>query len=256
MFVHKPLVGYVSLAMRRDRIVHFLLFLMLAGFGISVILGSAAVIEKNAFSIAMAGTVLRMLAVLGIVVFISFFIRRLFETREIDYFLATPLTRPRIIGSISLAFIVFAILLSVLIAVIMLFLIGSPGIGWLVWSLSVVTELSITVMMAIFFSIVIRSATVATICCLGFYSLARMLGLMIGILDTKIEYTNIFYVAINYIVKFISVVTPRFDLLSQSSWLVYNDIGSFAWWILPAQFIAFVILFFLCALYDFKKVQF
>jgi hypothetical protein len=39
---------------------------------------------------------------------ISFFLRRSFESREIDYLLATPLTRTKLLASFAAAFMLLA----------------------------------------------------------------------------------------------------------------------------------------------------
>jgi hypothetical protein len=251
-----PLLQFVLTAIRRDRIVQLMLVLIALGTAGSWFMGSAAVIEEQAFAIAAVGTVLRLMAVLGLVVFISFFMRRSFDTREIDYLLATPLTRFKLLFSLAVAFSILAIFLALVIAGVMALMAQTISLGWIWWSASVLVELIITAMIALFFATVLRSATVATLCSFGYYSLARMMGLMIGILETKIEYTNVLYVGVNWIVKAISVVTPRFDLMAQSSWVIYGQAEGLPFWMLPVQLVVFCFLFFVCANFDLKRVQF
>jgi len=204
----------------------------------------------------MAATILRMLSVLGLVTFISFFVRRTFESREIDYLLATPLTRHQLLLSFSAAFVTVALILSVAMSAIIFILERQYNIGWLIWSLSVFVELAITAMIALFFSVALKSATVSVLASLGYYSLARMLGAMIGIIKTKLEMGVYFHLTMDWIVKIISTVTPRFDLLSQSAWLVYRNDAGVALWILPVQFIVFCALFFCAAAFDLRRSQF
>src|SRR5690606_26605768 len=108
------------------------------GTAASIFLGSAAVTEQHAYTVATVATALRTLAVLGLVIFISFMVRRAFESREIDYLLATPLTRHRLLVSFAAAFITVAIIFSAMIAVIVAILSQKTGMGWAVWSASVV----------------------------------------------------------------------------------------------------------------------
>ena len=234
-----PLVRYTLMAVRRDRIVQLMLLLMAIGTAVSMFLGSAATIEEQAFTVATAGTVLRLIAVLGLVVFISFFLRRAFESREIDYLLATPLTRHRLLFSLAVAFVLLAVMLSALIAVVMAFLLPKLNMGLVLWSASVTVELMITAMLTLFFACVLRSATIAALCSLGYYTLARMMGMMIGIIETKVIRTDTLFVAMSMGVKALSVVTPRFDLMAQSAWLVYGDANGLAPWVLLVQFAVF-----------------
>ena len=60
-----------------------------------------------------------------------------------------------------------------------------------------------------------------------------MMGLLIGIIETKLSKGDVFIHASGYIVKFISIITPRFDLMAQSSWLVYGNVVGLDWWFLP-----------------------
>jgi hypothetical protein len=251
-----PLWRYVLTAVLRDRVIQLMLVLMLLGLSAALFLGNAAIIEKEAFTTATAATILLNLSVLGLVTFICFFIRRAFESREIDYLLATPLTRHRLLFSFATAFVTVALILSIAMALVLLILERHYTIGWLIWSVSVFVELGITAMIALFFSTALKSATVSVLAALGYYSLARMLGAMIGILTTKFEAEFFVHRGFDFIVKLISVVTPRFDLLAQSAWLVYGTAAGVSLWILPIQFIVFCALFFFAAAFDLRRSQF
>lgn len=251
-----PLLRYVLTAVFRDRVIQLLIVMMLLGISASLFLGSAAAIEKQPFTIATAATVLRMLSVLGLVTFISFFVRRTFESREIDYLLATPLTRQKLLLSFAAAFITLALFLAIAIALIILALLQKLTPGWLIWSLSVFVELGVTCLIALFFSIALKSATVCVLCSLGFYSLSRMLGAMIGIITTKVGQTGPMEMVMAWTVKVISVITPRFDLMAQSAWLIHGDSAGVPLWILPVQFIVFSALFLSAAAFDLRRSQF
>lgn len=252
-----PLWRYIMTAVIRDRVIQLMIVLMLLGMSAAMFLGNTAVVEKGQFTVAMAGTILRMLCVLGLVTFICFFVRRAFESREIDYLLATPLTRYRLLVSFSAAFITVSFILALAMSLIIFMLSKQTySYGWLIWSISAFVELSITAMIALFFSIALKSATVSVMSSLGYYSLARMLGAMIGIVTSKLSAGLMVHKAIDGIVTVISFVTPRFDLLSQSAWLVYGDTAGVDLLMLPAQFFVFVFLFFAASAYDLKQSQF
>lgn len=252
-----PLWRYVMTAVIRDRVIQLMIVLMLLGMSASIFLGSTAAIEKGQFTVAMAGTILRMLCVLGLVTFISFFVRRSFESREIDYLLATPLTRHRLLLSFASAFMTVSLILTLVMSLI-IFILSKHQFneGWLIWCASVFVELSVTSMIALFFSIALKSATVSVLGSLGYYSLARMLGAMIGILQSKLDSGYIIHEALDGVIRTISFVTPRFDLMAQSAWLVYGNAAGVSLWLLPAQFIIFSAIFFTAAAYDLRQSQF
>lgn len=251
-----PLIRFTATAISRDRIVQLMLVLMTLGVMAAMFLGAASVTEQKAFTVASAATILRIIAVLGLVVFISFFLRRSFDSREIDYLLATPLTRTKLLASFAAAFMGLALVLTIAIGVCVGVLAGKFSAGWLLWTSSAAVELMVTAMIALFFACVLRSATVATLCSLGYYTLARMMGVMIGIVEAKVIDGGPFFDTMNLFVQLLAKVTPRFDLMSQSAWLVYNDATGLAYWILPAQLVIFVFLFFACAVFDLRRVQF
>ena len=250
------LFGYVFRAVLRDRIVQFIFLAMLLATSVSMFLGGAAAIEQRAFTIATTATALRMTAVLGLIIFISFFIRRLFENREIDYLLATPLTRHRLLFSMALAFMCVSFIFSLLIAAIVYYQSRGYSAGFLYWSLSVAVELSVTSMIALFFAIVVRSATVSAMCAIGYYTLARMLGSMIGIFEVKLSLDKTAAGIVEPVLKVIATVIPRFDLMAQSSWLIYGEVQDYTIWLLPVQFAVFSLLYFICAAFDLRRTQF
>ena len=251
-----PLVRFTATAIRRDRIVQLVLVLMALGVMTAMFLGGAAVTEQKAYTVAASATILRIIAVLGLVVFISFFLRRSFESREIDYLLATPLTRTKLLASFAAAFMLLALLLTAAIGICVGVLSGKFSAGWLLWTSSAAVELMITAMITLFFACVLRSATVATLCSLGYYTLARMMGVMIGIVEAKLDVGRPLFDFMGLVVQMLAKITPRFDLMSQSAWLVYNDATGLAYWILPVQLVVFVLLFFVCAAFDLRRVQF
>ncbi len=250
------LYGYTLKAVRRDRVMQLMLVLMVLAASASVFLGGAATIEQDKYAIAMAGTSLRTIAVLGLIIFISFFIRRAFDSREIDYLLATPLTRSRMLISFSAAFITVALILAIAIGLFMIVLSRGVTPGLLVWSSSVIVELAITGVMALFFSVVLKSPTISALCSLGLYSLSRMIGVMIGIIEAGLISDELSSVIMTPVVKIISVVVPRFDLLAQSAWIVYGNATGVPLWIFPVQAIVFCTLFLACAAFDLRRSQF
>jgi hypothetical protein len=250
------LARYVLKAVLRDRLIHLMLVMMVLGAAVALFLGGAATIEQGQYTVALAGTTLRLVAVLGLVVFICFFMRRSFDNREIDYFLATPLTRTKLLFSIACAFMVVAAILTIFISLGMYALSPHVTPGLMIWSASVLVEMMITAMMALFFSIVLKSATVATLCTLGFYSLCRMMGMMIGIVEARLIGDDWDFKFVAPIVKVISVIVPRFDLLAQSAWIVYGKNTDLHLWVLPAEALVFCALFFVCAISDLRRSQF
>src|SRR5262245_36067074 len=137
MFLSGSLFRYTLTAIRRDRIMQLMLVMLALASAISMFLGGAATIEEKQYTLAMAGTSLRLVSILGIIIFISFFIRRLFDSREIDYLLATPLTRQRLLLSFSVAFICMGVMLALAVTGVIAVMAMTVSPGLLIWGASV-----------------------------------------------------------------------------------------------------------------------
>jgi len=222
--ISRPLVRYVLTAALRDKLIITLVFMIAVGGAISVFLGDAAITEKEKFALVFGASGLRFLGVLGTVLFCSFYMRRSFETKEVEFLLARPISRLTFMFSHALAFIAIAALIAGMIAAVVFFL-GRPVLGGFgVWSLSLVIEYAIMAVTSLFFSMVLASAAGSALAALGIYTLARMIGTILGIAHEAPA--NGLFAALNNLVEIISVFMPRLDLMGQTSWLVYGVAGS------------------------------
>lgn len=220
----RPLVLYVLTAALRDRLLVTLALLIAAGAGLGAFLGSAAMTEQDSFSTVFGAGGLRFLGVIGIVLFVCFYMRRAFESKEVEFMLARPMSRLTYLFSHAFAFIILAALVALAVSLVLL-LSGAPhAAGLMIWGLSLLAEYAVMTVAALFFSVVLSSAAGAAMATLGFYALARLIGTLIGIARHPPE--NILFAVLNNIVELISVFIPRFDLMGQTSWLVYGFDGA------------------------------
>lgn len=221
------LCHYALMAALRDKII--LSFLVLAGLGISlsIFLGSAAIIEQEQFSIVYAASGLRFVGVLGLSLFVVFYIRRAFEDKDIEFLLSRPVSRPVFILAHSLAFSLIALIMAVIVcACVFLTVPQEITQGHMLWGFSILMEFIIIVNASIFFAMVLPSATMASMAVLAFYALSRMMGQLLGI-AAEMTYSSMFQ-AMGQIMDIISVFIPRLDLMGQTSWLIYgvqDDVG-------------------------------
>lgn len=269
-----PLVRYILTAALRDRLLITLFVMIACGAGLGVFLGAAAVTEQESFSTVFGAGGLRFLGVTGLILFISFYMRRAFDNKEVEFLLARPLSRLQYLFSHALAFVLLAAFIGCCVSAALMFS-GKPHIGGLVvWGFSIVGEYAIMAVAALFFSIMMTSAAGSALAALGFYALARLIGILLGI--AKLRGENIFFDILNNAMELISVIVPRLDLLGQTSWLVYGvegaggivlrqDAGAAAVWALstlgPLGFIAiqstiFCGLLLTAALFDFRRREF
>jgi ABC-type transport system involved in multi-copper enzyme maturation permease subunit len=222
--ISAPLVRYVLTAARRDRLMLTLVLMVAMGAGLSLFMGAAAVIEQGQFSMVFASGGLRLLGVAGVVLFVCFYMRRAFENKEVEFLLSRPVSRMTFLFSHALAFVILALFVTALVVAPMLFA-GAPSPGGLaVWSLSIAIEYAVMAVVAQFFSMVLSSAAGSALASLGFYVLARMIGVLIGIAAVPAD--KPVFAVLGKVMDVISVVVPRLDLMGQTSWLVYGVDGA------------------------------
>ncbi len=249
-----PLIKYVLVAAVRDKLMMSMAVILLVGASLAMFLGSAALVEKSLFTLVFAGASLRILVVLGLVLFVVFFVRRAFESKEIEYLLSRPVSRISIVMSFSVAFSLLCVFMGVAVGVC--FFAVSPslfGYGHVVWVVSVILEAIVMVNAALFFSMYISSASSATMATIGVYVLGRLMGQLLGIVDSGIVDEHGFY---SIAMQIVSVITPRLDLLGQSSWLIYGVKDSYNLIYSLCQGTVFSFLVLLAASWDFVRREF
>ncbi|TAL35560.1 MAG: hypothetical protein EPN97_07250 [Alphaproteobacteria bacterium] len=222
--ISRPLVKFVLTAALRDKLMITLLTMIVAGGALAVFLGGAAITEKESFALVFGAAGLRFLSVIGIVLFCCFYVRRCFETKEVEFLLSRPISRLNFLFSHAAAFMVLSLLVALVVSGVV-FLLGKPNPGGLVaWGISIGVENMVMSVAALFFSMVLSSAAGSALATLGLYALSRLIGTLLGIASLPPEKTV--YAVLNNVMDLVSVVVPRLDMMGQTSWLVYGVEGS------------------------------
>lgn len=215
-----PLVLYVLMGALRDKLILSMLVVFAVTSSLAIFMGSSATVEKEQFTLIFAASALRLVGVLGLVMFCIFFVRRSFDSKDIEFLLSRPVGRVRFVLSYALAFTVLAVVMTCAMGVT-LYAVGPHlfGRGHALWLLSIGIENIIMINMAFFFAMYISSAATASMAVLGFYVLGRMMGQLLGIVDSPlIDNDGVIAMAL----QLVSIITPRLDLIGQTSWLLYG----------------------------------
>lgn len=251
----RPLVGYVLKAALRDRLIHALGLLIIVATSLALFLGGAAVTEKGQFALVFTAGGLRFAGVVGVVLFIVFYVRRSFDSKDVEYFLSRPLTRVSFLLSHAAAFSLLACLVSGL--VITAVCLSAPsliGPGYGLWALSFLSELAIMANAALFFSFVLTSPVVAALAVFALYVLARMMGEILGILDHHVTLSGAEILSV--VMQAVSLIVPRLDLMAQTSWLVYGPSDSIGYGFILIHGIVYTLFLLAMALFDLGRRQF
>ena len=244
------LVKYVLKAAIRDKLVLSLLLLLALATSLSIFMGSAANTESDQFAAVFAAGSIRLLNVFGLCLFVIFFIRRSFESRDVEFLLTRPIGRIRFLLSYAASFAFLGLVLALVSVLCIYFL--SPHLfssGSVLWGVSLIFENIIMVSTALFFAMVLSSPALAMFGTMGFYILVRMMSDILGILDSG-KLTGSVYQAMEWSLQLISMFLPRLDLMGQSSWLVYGMEDPSELIFVCAQGVVYTVLILTAALID------
>ena len=221
------LAKYTVTASRRDRVFLFLLGGFVAALSLSLFVTSLALIEKSSFALAATASSLRFLSGLGVSALVCFHVRRLFEGREMIFWLSAPQPRGIYPLGLYLGYAIVAVILSVAAGAVLSVLaipFDLPFKKLVIWTAGVATELLITGAFALFVTLVLRSSLTALFATIGFYVLSRMSGILIGILSAPRADELKGFMALAYeVMGAICHILPRFDLLAETSVVTMSE---------------------------------
>ena len=248
-----PLVRYVLMAALRDKLILSMFVVLVLSSSLSLFLASSVITEKDQFTLVFTASSLRLVSVLGLVVFVTFFVRRSFDGKDIEFLLSRPISRLNIVFSYVFSFSIMAVCVSLALT-LALYAVAPHlfGMGHVFWLLSIIVENIAMVTVAFFFAMQISSAATSVMATLGVYVLGRLMGQLLGIIDSAlVDSSGIYAVTL----QVVSVITPRLDLLGQSSWLLYGYEGNYFVFAL-FQVMFFIFLVISAAYLDFSRRQF
>lgn len=253
----RHLISYVFKAALRDRLLVSVFLVMIVGAALSIFLGSAAAFEKDLFAIVFMAGALRVASMVSLVLFAVFYVRRAFDSKDVEFILSKSIGRVSYILSHAVAFSMLAVLVSALCGVCVYAVsMHHFSAGHILWLTSIAAENVIMINVALFFAMVLRSAVSASLAAFGFYVLSRMIGQILGIIDAM---PNGFFVgdALGFVMQIISLIVPRLDLMGQTSWLIYGaEAGPVGYGYIAAQASVFLALVVIASIYDLLRQKF
>ena len=249
------LFQYVLTAAVRDKLIISAAIILGLSVSLSIFLASSAITEQDQFASVISAGGIRIISALTLIVFTVFFVRKSIESKDIELLLSRPMNRTNFILSYAVAFSCIAILFGLANALaIYTFAQNFFGIGHAVWILTVTLEYIIIINVAFLFGMMLSSAAAAVMAVVGFYVLSRMIGQILGVIETGTSYG--LWVGLEYTMQFIAIFTPRLDLMAQTSWLIYGieNMNEVIWSIAQSAVLLLIIL--TIAFIDLKKKQF
>lgn len=228
---------------------------LVLGASLSLFLGGAALIEKSEFSRVFAAGGLRITGLICLVLFVVSHVRRSFETRDVDYLLSRPVGRVSFILSHAAAFSLLGVLIAASVALAVWSTShATPDKAFALWGLSLAAEYVMMANAALFFAMVLPGVASGAMAAFGLYVLARLMGQLLGIAAAGLSFPGAGPLTI--LLKVISILVPRLDLMAQSSWLVYGLDPSTGFGFVLLQMAVFSALVVCAAAVDLVRRQF
>jgi ABC-type transport system involved in multi-copper enzyme maturation permease subunit len=265
------IIRYTLLTALRDWLYIGIFALVVSAIFLSVFLGGTAISEQGKMSIVYIGGAVRMITIIGLILFVCFHVRRSFDNKEIELILTRPISRTQFV---LLYYAGFAVLAFTLILPIFLVMLASISIfqfldfshdeyltaikGMVFWGISFYFEALIIIAFSFFVALMLQSAVFAVLATFTFYFLARLMGFfLISIHNpaSTMHSTTLGYYS-EMVLHGIGTLMPRLDMFSKSEWLVYGieDLHEYSLF-LGSSFI-YITLLLSMALYDFVRKQF
>lgn len=252
--INFPVIGYVFKSALRDKLVASMFLTLVATLSISIFMGSSAITESDQFTFVFTSSALRLIGVIGITLFTVFYVRRMYERKDIDYMLSRPISRLGFILSHAVSFIAIASIIAIAVgAVIGAITVSAANAAIGYWVLGVWIEFVLVATAAMFFSMILTSPAAGTMATLGLYILGRMMGNLLGVIDAG-EFETGFSI-LTIVMQIVSIIVPRFDLLVQSGWLVYGEV-SMSLFFMIGHCLSLLALFIVAAWIDLQRKQF
>jgi hypothetical protein len=248
------LIHYVLTAAIRDKLLISMILMMVLASSLAIFFGSAAIVEQDQFTIVFAGGALRLIGIMALVLFVVFFMRRSFEGRDVEFLLTRPIGRIEFIISYAAGFMVLAVLMG-LAQSLCIYALGPHlfNTSSMLWCFSIIIENMIIVNVALFFAMFFSSAATAAMASFSFYILGRMMGQVLGIIDSSKDTAP---EILEFTMQVVSVLMPRIDLMGQTSWLIYGYESGISFPFLIVQGCVFILLVIAAALIDLVSRQF
>lgn len=244
---------YILKCAKRDKLLLSVFVLILVAFFLSVFVGSTAAYETKEMAIVYFSSIARVILVYGFAIFNAFFVTKMFQTKEIETFLAGPVKRRDLVVALFLANVILICVLAFFAILLLksLFFSIIPLSHAIIWFLSIIAEVTLISCFACFVSLTLSNAMLSILITTIFYITSRLMGFIISAIELKISVKS-FMSFIEMLIIPISVFFPRLDLFSQSSWLIYSDAISNLL-IIACQSLIYIPLILLACIIDFNK---
>lgn len=252
------IIRYTLITALRDWLFVGLFVVLSVAIAISMFLASTALVEQQQMAIAYAAGTSRLIVIGGLIVFVSFHVRRLFDNREIEVILSRPISRARFVIAYWLGFLMLGIIVALPLILALALFTRPDMVGLAYWGSSLILEIALVMAFTLVSALILRSSVTSVFSSFGFYALARMMGFFTATIHTPFAVTNSmdFNRIMQFVLELISMLLPRLDLFGETRWLVYGMQHMEHIWVYVVQSAVYIPLLLAIAIFDFQRKQF
>lgn len=202
----------------RSRMLWLVGVLLVVAVASAAFLQQVALIETGRIQAAIIAALLRGCAGFLVAAFVVMSMVREFNDKVLELMLAQPWPRAAYLFGKFVGFSAAALALAAIVSLPLAFF--SPPAQVAIWALSLACELVILAAMSLFCVITLTHVVPALAAVLGFYVLGRSIA-AIQIIARAADASQTWSDRLaNWIVEAIAAILPRFDLMTQTAWLV------------------------------------
>jgi len=246
-----PLLFYYLKLITRAKTFVSGLFILAISCSLCVFFAGSGPTEQDQFLLIFLASAIRIIAVIFSIILTCFFVQKIYDRQELSHLLSKGVSKFNMLLSLYGAFFIYALFFVVLYLGLFVFSgLHNSSILWLAGSM---IELFFMIQIALFFSLILSNFMVSVSASMGLYILGRLMGNLILISQSgKSQFGDILNIALQGISFFI----PRFDLMIQSQWLLYQTPLSMMHYYPIIQCGILSIFCFIACLYDLKRKEF
>ncbi len=247
---------YILLTGIRTRLYIGVFITLITAFSLAIFLGSTALVEQQQMTTTYIAGSSRIILVIGMILFVCLNINRAFENKEVEFIMSKAISREQFILSYLSGFFIAAFLIFIPLIIAILLITSSNKIGLLLWSSSLLAEILIMISFALLSALILKNSFSAILASFAFYIISRLMGVFVMAIEFPQDFSQVKNHLLANSLKFFSMLFPRLDLFTQSSWLSYEISNFENLKIILWQSLIYIPLMIFMAFHDFKKKQF
>lgn len=248
-----PLARATLLEAVRNRLLWLTVILVVAAFGLTQFLNQVAITETREIQAALLAAPLRVAAVFILAVFVITSMVRESSDKVTELLLSLPAPRSYYFFGKFAGFAVVATVLALLCALPLTPFARLSGLA--LWTGSLVCELLIVTAMSLFCVLSLAQVVPAFAAVGGFYLLSRSMTAMQIIAGASLHDPTVADRIVGAIVRFIALLLPSLDSMTQTTWLLGGAFGNVMVSVL-GQTAIYLVLICSAALFDLYRKNF